>query len=176
MPECEAPHKAATEKAVLDLHDQWIQFMREYFVSSASRHPMMASGLRVQKITGSVSNTYKLIRRVDNRNPDGSFVPKWHYPNEIIRFASRLNLANSFLISSVLGDPSADVLNHLTAVRNYIAHRNRSAKNVYEAFLKSAGLPPANLPADTIGDRTFYGQPMMEHWVNVLEFLAVSLS
>lgn len=178
VPSCQATHAAGKERLILALHDTWCQFAREYFIVSAFRRPTTAACARLRKASGcgSYDETIQRMRLINGRRVASNWTPKWHFPNELINLATRLGLDNEPVISGVLGLPQADVLNHLTAVRNFVAHRNRSAVAVYAAFVSTAGMPSSTSPSSVIDDVAFYGNTMFIHWSNVLQYIAATMA
>jgi len=177
-PACERTHAAGKERLVLALHDTWCQFAREYFTISAFRSPTASSGSRLAKAPGcpTYAATVRQMRVVNGRPPRGTWTPKWHFPNALVDLAVRLGLTNESLISGVLSLPQANVLADLTTVRNYVAHRNMTARRSYIAFASRAALSRSMPPSLLIDDATFYGAPMYEHWISVLQYLATTLA
>lgn len=175
---CGPTHAQSKERLVFALHDTWCQFAREYFVVSAFRCPEASGGARLTKAPSCATfdGTIRQMRVVTGHRAASNWIPKWHFPNTLVDLAVRLNLANEPIISGVLSLPQADVLNDLTSVRNYVAHRNRSAVAVYAAFTRRVAVPPSTPASDIIDNRSFYGTTMYEHWVTVLQYLAQTLA
>ena len=130
------------EMSVIRLHDAWNRFCRELILSSASRKPITASGTRLSRAPG--VNSYKdavtvLLSTYTRRKTE----PAWHNPNECLDAANRLKVPNYTAISNGLSlsfsGPAPTV--QLTAIRNYLAHRNQGTSqgmvNVAQGLLIS---------------------------------------
>lgn len=115
------------EMCVIRLHDAWSRFCRELILSSAGSKAKIGGGIRLPRSPG-VNKYSDVIPVLLSTYKKRSKEPAWHSPSECLDAAARLKISNYPTVQTGLqlsfNGPAP--IAQLTAVRNYIAHRNRN--------------------------------------------------
>jgi hypothetical protein len=120
--ECSKVHLWCQEMCVIRLLDAWARFCRELVLTSASKQPETAGGIRLPLAPGikDRKDALKALRAVYTRFP---WEPRWVDPQSCLNAANILKIANYPTISAGIAVTPSPV-EDLRRLRNFLTHRN----------------------------------------------------
>lgn len=142
-PTCADPHLNNREWCTVFLNDGWHRFCRRLVILSAVSAPRTLSGTTIAPVAGLNSETDVLARLRLMPGPPKPWYwePRWHDAVQASRAARFLPLNNATQIAGALGSTPSPA-GSLNAVRNFVAHRNRSTADALRPVLTAYGISP----------------------------------
>lgn len=118
-------NRRQAEHITFQLQNSWEIYVRNFVLSSATGYAIDSSG----RLPSSVPYNFRsreaarafLLQMARSR-----YEPKWYRPDDAIRAAQRLRIANLTNFAAAIGSTPWP-LEHLRLTRNFFAHRSRSS-------------------------------------------------
>ena len=160
------------EMCVIRLQDSWARFCRDLVVLSCWAERITIGGKRVARAPG-ILRARDVIPALISTYPKRKKEPDWHIPEECLRAARQLQIANYATVQSGLGmsfpHSPTDQVRHL---RNYFAHRNVTTAQRVQELAIDMGFTSATLPHLLVGSVLQTGISVFSLWVLRLRTMA----
>lgn len=172
--------EARVTYCVIELHTLWDGFSRALFLSSAlsardstGRRVSVAATPRPRTVDDALTHAIRRLKPgLRKRNPPWSWgdEPKWSYTNVLLDSLDAVGCSNRSQVAVALSTQTA-VFDYLRVMRNFYAHRGKSARQKLHPIAVTYSLPPTMHPSGALLLRARLGgvlrpQPLLLDWVD----------
>lgn len=162
---------ACSVYAVIRLHDLWASHCRQLIICSADTRFKTLSGIRLPPAARLPLKAQPIPWLRDNWSPrrkmGPTWEPDWHIPDQCIRAAQLLGIANYATVANALS--AITITDQIRWTRNAVVHSLPATYSKLRVLSASLGLPSNVSPSRIIYSRVNGTGPLLfHHWISEL--------